>query len=393
MKIKLISLISISLCLFSNCGTLETTKENLDIITTKEGVILENSVEELKEDRIKDALYAIEAIKVHYPTIDVNGDSTIASGVIILPKTTDSAFPLLSYQHGTTFLKSDVASNLKGEIHTGKYFASLGYVTCMADYLGLGDSHGMHPYAHSDSEASACLDLIKYTKQYCKEHNIKLNDQLFLAGYSQGGHATIATLREIETKHSKEFNIVACASGSGPYDMEGSQLDFVLESENFPSPQYLPYIAFSYQLAYGNLFTHLSEIIQSPYDTILEKMMDGHHSGTEIGERIPHDAKKIFSPQLLKVIKTDSTNTFYNALKKNNLTYWKPTTPLRLFYCSGDKDVGSNNTRMAYSRYKAAGSPDVSIFDGGEDFGHGQCYKPFLENTVEWFDGLKKGGQ
>ena len=391
MKIKSIAFLPLIIGLFSSCGAFENKPEYNDTITTKVGIILENSIDELKEDRIKDALYPIEVVKVHYPTIDVKGDSTIASGVIIIPKATDCAFPLLSYQHGTTFLKSDVASNLKGEIHTGKHFATLGYVTCLADYLGLGDNAGMHPYAHSDSEASAVLDLIKYTKKYCSENNIKINDQLFLAGYSQGGHATMATLREIETHQSNEFKVVACASGSGPYDMEGSQLDFVLAAEDFPSPQYLPYIAFSYQSAYGNLFTNLSEIIIPPYDTILPKLMDGHHSGTEIGNNIPHDAKKIFAPELLKVIRTDSNNIFYNALKKNNLTYWKPTTPLRLFYCSGDKDVAPDNTRMAYQRYKNAGSNDIKLFDGGAELGHGECYKPFIQNTVEWFSGLRKG--
>jgi hypothetical protein len=389
MKHTIILLSFITINFLTSCGTVNPAPQYKDEITTKVGTILECSVEKLKKQNIDNALYAIEVIKVHYPTTDIKGDSTMASGVIIIPKVTDCELPMLSYQHGTTFLKSDVASNLKGEIQTGKLFASMGYVTCLADYLGLGDNPGMHPYAHSETEASVCLDLIKYTKQYCLDHNIKLNDQLFLAGYSQGGHATMATLREIETNHSEAFNVVACASGSGPYDMEGSQLDFVLESKEFPSPQYLPYIAFSYQLAYGNLFTNLSEIIMPPHDKTLEKLMDGHHSGTEIEESIPHDAKKIFSPELIKKIETDSNNTFLVALKKNNLTYWKPLAPLHLIYCSGDKDVAPNNTKVAYERYKAAGTPSVEIFDGGADFGHGQCYKPFIENTVEWFEGLK----
>jgi len=77
-------------------------------------------------------------------------------------------------------------------------FATTGYAAVVPDYLGLGDSPGLQLYHHARSEATACVDLLRAARTWCASNNVELNDQLFLAGYSHGGHVTMALHRELE---------------------------------------------------------------------------------------------------------------------------------------------------------------------------------------------------
>ena len=58
--------------------------------------------------------------------------------------------------------------------------------------MGLGSSPGFHPYLHARSEATASVDMLRAGRNYCASNNIGLNGQVFLAGYSQGGHTEMA---------------------------------------------------------------------------------------------------------------------------------------------------------------------------------------------------------
>ena len=99
--------------------------------------------------------------------------------------------------------------------------AALGYVAVAPDYLGLGESRGFHPYVHAATEASAAIDLLYAAQEFAEKQKFPLNGQLFLTGYSQGGHASMALHRELERNYSKIFPVSAAAHLSGPYSISG----------------------------------------------------------------------------------------------------------------------------------------------------------------------------
>ncbi len=161
--------------------------------------------------------YDVNLYKIDYNTIDPEGNPTLASGLAIVPVSTTKSFPLLSYQHGTTLMKTNVPSQMKGDFEAGLIFATDGYIVACPDYLGLGDGTQLHPYLHAKSEATAVIDMLRAVRQFCKTKGFLLNNQLFLTGYSQGGHATMAALKMIEEQYSTEFNITACSPMAGLY--------------------------------------------------------------------------------------------------------------------------------------------------------------------------------
>ena len=152
-----------------------------------------------------DIAYSVQAIRVVYQTSDANDESIRASGALMIPLQA-TELPLLSIQHGTETKRDQVASinpfnSVEGV--SGLITASIGYVTCIPDYPGFGESTVMHPYIHAASLSKSVIDFIRAGKSYCNGHGIDLNEQLFLSGYSEGGYVTLATQKELEHKAKK----------------------------------------------------------------------------------------------------------------------------------------------------------------------------------------------
>src|SRR3990167_3851207 len=71
--------------------------------------------------------HAIQIYKIQYQTKDPFGNNTLASGALFIPQSSDP-LPLLSIQHGTEFLRNEVASQT-GFDAFGILAASEGYLT------------------------------------------------------------------------------------------------------------------------------------------------------------------------------------------------------------------------------------------------------------------------
>ncbi|MBK8042036.1 MAG: hypothetical protein IPK21_04855 [Haliscomenobacter sp.] len=155
------------------------------------------------------------------------------------------------YQHGTAGSREAVPSRLSFEATIGLVGGALGYVSVLPDYLGLGDSDGFHPYLHAKTEASAAVDMLRAARQFAASATIALNGQVFVSGYSQGGHAAMALHRELETNLSAEFKVTASAPMSGPYSISGDMKSRLLSEEEYFYPGYPLYTMLSYNLAYG----------------------------------------------------------------------------------------------------------------------------------------------
>jgi hypothetical protein len=228
-------------------------------------------------------------------------------------------------------------------------------------------------------------------REYCQSNGLELNGEVFLTGYSQGGHSTMATLREIELNLSDEFNVIAAAAGSGPYDLAGVQAATVALSIPYESPEYLPYIIFSYQSVYGTLFDSPSEFLISPYDETLPPLFNGMYSGGYIANQMPSNIpNEILVPEQLEDFNNNPDNPMRVALADNNLLDWAPSALVRLYFCTGDGQVFHENSLIAHEAYTELGSETVELMNMGTG-GHGDCVSPTLFSALGWFQSLKTG--
>ena len=337
------------------------------------------------------AQYGVNCYKVVYETIDPLGGRTTASGGLYLPQQTGKNWPLFSFSHGTLTQTNDVPSaSLTLDAFAGVALASVGYASVVADLLGLGSSPGFHPYLHARSEATASVDMLRAARNFCASNSIGLNGQLFLAGYSQGGHTEMALHRELERYHTNEFTVTASAPMAGPYDMSGVELNDILSPRCPPNPYYAAYVLVAYQSVYS-LAPSWADLLVPPYDTTIPPLFNGNTSSSNINSALPAcNISSILVPAVLSSLTNDPGSPLFQALRDNDLYRWKPVAPLRLYHCSGDQDVLPANSQVAYSNFVAQGASQVQLIDPMPGADHSDCVIPALTAAKAWFDTLKQ---
>lgn len=332
----------------------------------------------------------VDLWQLEYETPDATGAPVTASGLLALPQGLDRAAPLLSYQHGTLHRWNEAPSMAEALDYTATLaMASTGYIAQAPDFIGFGSSRGLHPYVHAATEASAVIDMLRATRTYLDQNAISWNQQLFLVGYSQGGHATMATHRELEANYSDEFTVTASAPMAGPYDMSGTMLDLLLSPEPYDSPNYLPYLIFGYNLAY-NWFASPKDVFTAPYDETLPPLFDGESTGSQIDAAMPDVPKEILLPSLITAIETDTEHPWRLILRENDVYDWKPEAPVRMFHCAGDTTVPKANSTIALARFQELGAESVELIDPFAFAGHADCAPLSLLQARTWFESLRQ---
>jgi pimeloyl-ACP methyl ester carboxylesterase len=333
--------------------------------------------------------YDVKVYKVDYNTLDADSLPILASGAFFVPINPACHVPLASYQHGTILNKQEVPSTLQaGEVIVGYAMASDGYAVCMPDYLGLGDSPGLHPYVHAETEAHAVADMLVASLDICDAIGITRNNQLFLVGYSQGGHATMAAHQLIQEHYGNYFTVTASSPMSGPYDLSGVQADIISSGAIYPNPGYLPYLLLAYNSIY-HLYDSTSDYLVAPYDTLLPPLFDGTHSMDEVNSVMPDIPSEIIVPAVLDSFNNDPNYKLRSVLKENDTYFWIPNSPMRMYYCEGDQDVNYMNAIVAYDTFTAYGASGISLQSSGASYDHVACALPSLLNVKFWFDSLR----
>jgi len=331
-------------------------------------------------------LNGVISYKITYNTVDVHEEPTIASGALMVPQIDCDTLPLVSYQHGTRFDKQDVPSNNMGP-EDGLIYSGNGFIAALPDYLGMGENPGVHPYVHWESEATASIDLIRAAREFLNETlDILDNDQLFLAGYSQGGHATMALHKYITINNlQSEFNVVGSAPMSGPYAMSSDQYDLIInEDSTYAVPYYLPYAFASYQLVYENLYTNYNEYYDPPYDaSIAAWIEDG------MGITLPTNLYHFMQDTVLDNMKNSPYHPIRVDLRDNDLHNWIPQEPVRMLFCGSDVWVAPQNSITALDTMNALGATDVHAIDVYPAGTHPTCKIPAMTYSMEWFDSLR----
>ena len=336
----------------------------------------------------------VEMYKITYTTPDIHGVLDTASGLLVLPVRDEVfSYPLLCYQHGTVGSKTDVPSNLQGGWELAAVWGGLGYVTAAPDFLGLGEARGFHPYVHADTEASAGLDMMRAVRQYGEEHEVYINDQVFVTGYSQGGHAAAALHKEIQENHSDEFDLAASAPMSGPYSISGAMKEFILSDEIYFFPAYFPYTILSYNLAY-DLFDDVEEIFKQPYADRIREFGDGEITlGTLNDDLIDmltdntgaSVTKRMIQDSIIEAVVNIPDHPYNLALEDNDVYDWAPEVPTRLLYCMADDQVVYTNSIIADSVMNANGAANVMAIDVDSDADHGGCVEPAVISGALFF--------
>lgn len=316
-----------------------------------------------------------------------------ASGIYYVPKT-DKAVPYVMYGHGTQIQKYRDITDNDAQQTICLMFATDGYAAMYPDYYGIGKGEGKHLYQHAWSEAYSFIFMLYAVDELNKTLGVKPNGQLFLTGYSQGGHSSMAAHKYIEALHDPRFHVTASSPMSGAYDMTGEQQKYMFQE--YPRPFYLPYLLLSYEEAYGILDTdNPYSIFKSPFDTLFPAYFEhnDHRTLDELNAKLPKVPKDVVKDKLLDEYMHNPDFEFKKRLQENNLTNWKPEAPMQLCFCKGDREVNYKNSEVAYAAMKALGAKDVKLNNLSDHLDHNTCAAFAVLATKYFFDRYRDHGK
>ena len=383
-KINRVLIALFLLCYLSACSSLDTdepTKKNkyiVDVLSektiTKEELAkiiakaLNKEGDKLLESFFISLCCDVQIASINYTTTGVDGEKTIASGVVAYPTGTQSYDHLLSIQHGT--LDIDEAPSIN-RFHIELIPVIRGHVVLMADYLGYGSSKTadlQHPYLHNKLTGSTCADMIEATREYLFAKNItEEKDELELMGYSQGGQASIATQMEIE-RRGQGSRIKAVHAGGAPCDLESiaqSFYEIIQTGKPYYRTGFLPYLIRG--MIYGEGLKVQEKNIYAP--ELMEKGLNKLFSTSNLSlwhTAIGTDLSKVVHPNFFLPPPYGGNAdiaTIYAALKKNSLVNaaQKPQSPLFLYHSRMDDFVPYTNAVSAHKQWQGSTLTDLSM--------------------------------
>ena len=215
----------------------------------------------------------VQVFHIEYDTVGGAGESTTASGALMVPAGTDSTCqgprPILLYAHGTTTDRSfNIADLTKQANDEGAllavFFAARGYIVVAPNYAGYDTSSlAYHPYLVAAQQSQDMINGLTAARSALPiGSGASDNGQLFITGYSQGGYVAMATHRAMQ---AAGMTVTASAPMSGPYAL-AAFVDAEFEGAvSGAAPVVATLLITGYQHSYGNIYANASDIFAPEY--------------------------------------------------------------------------------------------------------------------------------
>lgn len=331
----------------------------------------------------------VDMYEVTYKGMWLDSSFIMAKGVMYVPKGSKPSAELI-YDHGTRISVAQSAGIQDLEQVICMMFSADNYISLFPYYYGLGGGEKEHVYQDSKTEALASIYMLKACREIYSTIGASTTGQLFVTGYSQGGHASMATHKMLESGAFPEIQITASAPMSGAYDMVGVQSKTMFE--HYDHPHYLPYLILSYQYAYHLWKGDIYSIFKPPYDKLIKKVFAQPRvlDYAYIDSILPKVPGDMVLDSLVNIFKTDTTLAFTLKLKENGLYNWVPKAPMQMCACYGDNEVMYQNTEKAYDYMHArTGVVHKKVF--GKHLSHNPCAPFAILYSKAFFDNIRKG--
>lgn len=333
------------------------------------------------------AVNAVRLYRVTYASVvpERSNKPITATGLIAVPDTGATSFPLVSYQHGTVYGKQEVPSFPEQSPETQlmlAQFAGQGMVVIGADYFGMGASTEPEGYMVKASHQQATADMLTASRAVL-DHLKLTTGKLFLAGWSQGGFVTMAMLEKLE---HDGVPVAAAATASAPADVAVALNGFL----SFPRKNDASWVnslfilsAFSFENYYGVPGLARSLINDDVYEAARKAYERQPYNVADI----PTDLHKLIRPSYF-----DSqffADSAYGRLIAATTAYrWVIRTPVRNYYGESDEaiSVGLGQLPMTYQRAIGAGNQKVEAVSTGPTT-HRGTFATAVPQWKAWFDG------
>ncbi len=369
----------------------------------------------------------VDVYQIQYNTIGPANEPITASGALMVPAGIDEACtgnrPVVLYAHGTSTDKAYNIANVQNKdnlegILMALVFVSQGYIVVAPNYAGYDTSSlSYHPYLNAEQSANDMTDALSAARSALPTADApttRASDKLFITGYSEGGHAAMATHRALQNAGR---SVTASAPMSGPYALSAFGDAVFYGQVNGRAPLLLTFIATGYQRAYGNIYAQPTDFFESQFAPGIDTLLPTTLSRSELYAqgKLPRDAlfdatppdpayaqytpatqpealARVFalgfgSPHLITnsyrlaylqdaqahpdgafpnttdvAPPANPQNGLRQAFKRNDLRDWTPTAPVLLCGGTDDPTVFFMNTQIMQAYWAPSAAP-VTVLD------------------------------
>ncbi len=320
----------------------------------------------------KPVVYDAKFATITYQTQD-RGVPQDATGLIAWPfglRATDPKPPILLLLHGTQgFTDGCSVDQTDGAAVLAAYFASLGYVVVMPDYLGLKArppaTGYLHPYLVGQATAIASLDMVRAAGRLdpAQYDNVQADNRVVFVGGSQGGHAAL-WVDLLAPYYAPELNLLGGVATVPPADLYAQSVR-ALTSVVDATANVIGVLGTN--AGWYGLTARLAEVFKPPYDTIIPMALGEDCDPTD---RIPDNAEltTLFQPLLLDAAPAGtlaSVPQWGCVFSENGLTTTsiprqggqRPSYGMLMVMGGNDDLVHTPIERAAFETLCAAGTP------------------------------------
>ncbi|MES2152104.1 MAG: prolyl oligopeptidase family serine peptidase [Pseudomonadota bacterium] len=340
---------------------------------------------------------AITPYSVRYHTLGGAGESTEASGAVIIPSGADPACsgarPVLLYAHGTAidqrYDMSKLADSTEAKL-VAAMFAAQGFIVVAPNYAGYaGSTLAYHPYLDANQQSADMVDALRAARLSFGAMAAADSGKLYVSGYSQGGHVALATMRAMQLQYGSEFKVSAAAGMSGPYALVDFADGMFAGAPRIGVTAFMPLLINAGQHAGAGLYGSLSEIYEAQYASGIDSLLPSASSldALIVAGKLPATtlfaanslpqasgyAKYFGSGNLIKTSYRDAyqldakahpcggnaplacapEHALRKLLRQNDVRNFTPASALMLCGGNGDPTVPYQNTVSALAYYRA----------------------------------------
>jgi pimeloyl-ACP methyl ester carboxylesterase len=224
--------------------------------------------------------------------------------------------------------------------------------------VGYGASKGTPPpYLAAAPTAATVLDLLTAAQTWRRSAGVGDNGQLFLAGYSEGGYATMAAHRALQAGASAlAAQVLGSTPGAGPYHV-GVTLDALLDRVRDDNP------------LLGNLLSPglLRYLGSSVRREVRKQLVDA---------LVPDDADVEFQTDFIDYYLADDDAALERCC---NVHDWNPQQPVRMYHGRDDTTVPYAASARTLQTMLLRGSSAASLTDcSALPSSHLACVPPYF---------------
>jgi hypothetical protein len=332
--------------------------------------------------------YQVKLYRVRYHSVvpEYNNQPTVTTGLIAIPETGRDSMPVVSYQHGTVFTKTEVPSFPDESSETKimiAQFASQGYIVMAADYFGMGVSDLPNSYLVKSSSEQACVDMLFAGKDVLQALKIKPGS-LFLHGWSQGGWTSMVFLHRLE---EMGIPVTAASTASAPVDAFASMNRWMNNYQPVDAV-YLPACMSNFILAleyYDQMPGLAAAAIRPEYLQAARDLYDWKIDWTTFRKRTQDKAKDFFNPEFMATGNIGNS-PFWQLLEKSQAYRWRCKTALVNYYGEMDEVVPVYISKLPEGFHKLFGSGSTVAESAGAKADHRATYIYSVIHASRWYD-------